>query len=280
MPHLPSSILDELPGPVPIWKAVSGYVQDKLPLIQEEVSSSESVAVKLVEDLINGGVGLLRGDGDGAVVHLPSQLDPGLEWERAKEKVPDMSQAWKDVIAFSKETIEKAQPGMEWDKAKERLPDIGKAWEEFNPVIEWDKTKEKLPNMDEAWKDFADFSKDSIAKTETAVALTFTKGSEAVNKFHTEHPIWVAATGAIVILVCLSTFFPFVLAAIGFGVAGVVKGSIAAAIQAVYYGAFVPAGSLFALLTSCGATIASPSALLVVIAIALIVWTVFFLVRV
>jgi hypothetical protein len=105
MPYPPSSILDKLPGAAPIWNAVSGYVQDKLPLIQEEISSSESVAVKLVEDLINGGSGLLRGDGDGAAVHLPAQFDPGLEWEKVKEKIPDMSQTWDDIIAFSKETI-------------------------------------------------------------------------------------------------------------------------------------------------------------------------------
>ena len=37
---------------------------------------------------------------------------------------------------------------------------------------------------------------------------------------------------------------------LGFGAVGIVKGSLAAAFQACYYGAFVPARGIFACLTS------------------------------
>jgi hypothetical protein len=56
------------------------------------------------------------------------------------------------------------------------------------------------------------------------LATAIKDGPEAVSKFRAEHPNWVIAIGALVILACLCLIFPALLAAIGFGAAGVVKG--------------------------------------------------------
>ena len=44
----------------------------------------------------------------------------------------------------------------------------------------------------------------------------------------------------------------FILGLLGFGALGIIKGSLAAWFQAVFYGCCTPAGGLFALLTAWG----------------------------
>ncbi|KAB5593741.1 Transmembrane protein [Ceratobasidium theobromae] len=68
----------------------------------------------------------------------------------------------------------------------------------------------------------------------------------------------------VVFWICL--FIPLLL---GFGPAGVIAGSIAAGFQSAAYGAFTPAGGLFAVLTSVGMLgIASPPAVITAVVVA------------
>ncbi|KAF9038608.1 hypothetical protein BJ165DRAFT_1407746 [Panaeolus papilionaceus] len=52
----------------------------------------------------------------------------------------------------------------------------------------------------------------------------------------------------------IGEIFIIVLRLVGFGINGITPGSLAALWQSVYYGAVVPAGSVFATLTSCAMT--------------------------
>ncbi|KAG8779009.1 hypothetical protein FRC12_024692 [Ceratobasidium sp. 428] len=65
--------------------------------------------------------------------------------------------------------------------------------------------------------------------------------------------VWLTA---FLVIVCI----PFLL---GFGVYGVIAGSPAALFQSVVYGAFTPAGSVFAILTSVGMSFLCPPLALV-----------------
>jgi hypothetical protein len=102
-----------------------------------------------------------------------SNLD--LEWEKVKGKVPEMSQAWNDAVAFSKGTIgtlcacsllispneilvEKAQPG----QFQQAFMLHWVPTDEFNLGLEWEKVKEKVPDMSQTWNDIVAFSKDTI----------------------------------------------------------------------------------------------------------------------
>jgi hypothetical protein len=100
MPYLPS-ILNELPD-APTLNAFYLQLTGTQPVAQETFNSG-SPAVQLVEDLINGGVNLQGVSRDPNSVQL--EFDPGLEWDKAREKLPSMGQAWNDLIAFLKEII-------------------------------------------------------------------------------------------------------------------------------------------------------------------------------
>jgi len=53
----------------------------------------------------------------------------------------------------------------------------------------------------------------------------------------------------------LGLLFGIILWILGFGALGVIKGSLAALFQAVFYGCYTPAGGLFALVTAWGFTL-------------------------
>ncbi|KAK3898224.1 hypothetical protein C8A05DRAFT_38196 [Staphylotrichum tortipilum] len=76
---------------------------------------------------------------------------------------------------------------------------------------------------------------------------SFTEWASQPRQFYTSHVIAAALAWLITFCaVCITIL------GLGFGPAGVVAGSLAAAFQAFMYGGFTPAGGIFATLTSMG----------------------------
>ncbi|TFK47699.1 hypothetical protein OE88DRAFT_1665270 [Heliocybe sulcata] len=71
------------------------------------------------------------------------------------------------------------------------------------------------------------------------------------------------ALAGILLLPAVPSIIMGVVRLLGFGPLGVVAGSVAAAVQSAVYGAFIPAGSLFAAMQSAGALGVAPLVLTV-----------------
>jgi len=146
-----------------------------------------------------------------------------------------------------------------------------------DPTSPWDAVKDKLAFFDpaQAWDGLLNILKTIVEKVKGTVGPPFTKATQAVREFYAEHPSLAVAAAAVIVLACLGILFPPFLAAIGFGAQGVIKGSLAAAWQACYYGAYIPARCIFSILQRLGATIFAAPPVVVFTAITIIVGVVF-----